>query len=92
MTDRLLADRIRDFIAEHKLTRDRMAEIVSTSRGTLNGWLDKNISPPACMIALMDLLEELDEARVSRGVHPAKPKPRGRPFQKGNPYRLKAAE
>jgi len=78
-----LSTRLREFMKRHDLTRDEMAAVIRTPRGTFDHWLD------ACLLALMDLLEEESRARTRLGVHGTRRSaPRGRPFRRGNEFRF----
>jgi DNA-binding transcriptional regulator YiaG len=85
-----LADRIQEFMRQHRITRSAMAAILQTSEHTLDNWLYEGRSPPACLLSLMDVLENEPAARRRLGVHRARKsvKERGRPFKRGNPYRF----
>jgi hypothetical protein len=85
-----LSMRLREFMKRYRLNRDQMASIIRTPRGTFDHWLDDDVNPPACMLALMDLLEERSQVRTWLGVHdPWKTyAPRGRPFLRGNEWRF----
>src|SRR5208337_4897488 len=67
-----LSTRLREFMKRHDLTRDEMAAVIRTPRGTFDHWLDDDVNPPACLLALMDLLEEESRARTRLGVHGTK--------------------
>jgi hypothetical protein len=85
----MLSTRLRGFMKYHGLTRSDMATVLKTPRGTLDHWLDDGVSPPACLIPLMDLLEQRSKVRTWLGVRDARKRPlRGRPFVRGNPYRF----
>jgi hypothetical protein len=84
-----IAERIRGFMERYNLSRREMAAILKTPDRTLGNWLDDDRNPPACMVALMDVLETQSRVRTSLGVHKARKRPlRGRPFVRGNPYRF----
>ena len=84
-----LSTRLREFMKRYGLTRDELAAVIRTPRGTLNHWLDDDVNPPGCLQALMDLLEEELRVRTRLGVHATRRgASRGRPFKKGNQYRF----
>jgi hypothetical protein len=87
---RKLSTRLREFMGRYDLTRNEMAVVITTPRGTLDHWLDDAVNPPACLLALMDVLEEESRVRTRLGVHCAKPsvRGRGRPFRRGNEFRF----
>ena len=81
--------RLREFLKRYDLTRDEMAAVIRTPRGTFDHGLDDDVNPPACLLALMDLLEEESRARTRLGVHGTRRSaPRGRPFRRGNEFRF----
>jgi hypothetical protein len=73
----------------YNLMRVKMANVIRTPRSTFGHWLDDDVNPPPCLLALMDLLEAESRARTRLGVH-AKQRsaPRGRPFRRGNEFRF----
>lgn len=76
-------------MGRHDLSRAQMADVIRTPQRTLNNWLDDGRKPPACMSPLMDLLEASREVRIFLSVEDQpKPAPRGRPFERGNPWRF----
>jgi DNA-binding transcriptional regulator YiaG len=84
-----LAERIRAFMQTYGLSRAQMAEVISTPPRTLDRWLDDGVTPPACLLALMDLLETRPQVRSWIGVNGyMAAAPRGRPFKRGNEYRF----
>jgi hypothetical protein len=83
-------DRLAAFMKQHKLTRQRMADALQTPVGTLNSWMDEGVTPPACMVAMLDLLEGYPRVRHWIGAT-AQKVPRGRPFLPGNAWRLDSA-
>ena len=84
-----LPERLRAFMAAHSLSRAQMAVILETPLDTLNNWLDKGRSPPACLLPLMTLLERRSQARTWLGVYrKTDAAPRGKPFKRGNPHRF----
>lgn len=88
----IIAERVKHFMELHELSRDEMAEILRTPVSTVNDWLSatKPRIPPACMVLIMNLLEQSPQARKLAGVHKTQPRaPRGKPFKPGNPYRYK---
>lgn len=59
-----LKDRLKAFIAEHQLTHEEMAALLSTPYGTFKKWMmTHDTQPPACLITLMNILERVPEAR-----------------------------
>lgn len=74
MTETRLKSRLKTFMAAHtvdgrKLTGTRFAAMLRTPYNTFEHWLrthDK--APPACMLLVMDLLEQLPEARKLVGI------------------------
>lgn len=85
-----LRERIKAFMRQYDLSRNEMATLLRTSIKTLEGWLDSGRTPPACMLLVMDLLEQSSQARRIAGVHTRKAgAPRGKAFGKGNPHRFK---
>lgn len=85
-----LMARLRAFMRQQKLTRGEMAEVLKTPLRTLDGWLDRGTTPPACLLPLMDLLESRSQIRTWLGVNTSasKREPRGRPFRRGNEWRF----
>ena len=79
--------RIQAFMLKHRLTRAQMAEALGTSVWTMDNW--KNATPPACAVKLMDLLEQHPQVRYWLGATRTRERPRGRPFEKGNPWRFR---
>jgi DNA-binding transcriptional regulator YiaG len=63
LTDRLLA-----FMARYNLRRKDLCAVLQTPRGTMTHWLRDEATPPACMLALMDILEQSAEARRIAGI------------------------
>jgi transcriptional regulator with XRE-family HTH domain len=85
-----LRDRISAIMEEHGLTRREMAAGLDTSPDTLKGWLQGK-TPPAVLGPMLDLLEGKREAMRGwrrLGIERIKLRPRGRPFQRGNPWRF----
>lgn len=52
----------------YNLRRKDMCVILQTPFGTLTHWLRDESTPPACLLALMDILEQSSEARRIAGV------------------------
>lgn len=63
-----LTDRLWAFMVRYNLRRKDLCEIPQTPRGTLTHWLRDEATPPACMLALMDILEQSAEARRIAGI------------------------
>lgn len=67
-------DRIRAFMAAHtvqgrKLTGTRFAGILRTPYATFEHWMrEQDKQPPACMLLVMDMLEQLPDARKLVGI------------------------
>ena len=81
----ILSTRLREFMRRHDLT----AAVIRTPRGTFDHCLDDEVNPPACLLALMDLLEEESRVRTRLGVHGTRRSaPRGLPFRRGNEFRF----
>jgi hypothetical protein len=88
------ADRIKALMKRYDLSRNEMAIILQTPPSTLDDWLKLKLprTPPSCMRLVLDLLEQSTQARRIAGLHcTTKGAPRGKPFKKGNPYRIKPA-
>jgi hypothetical protein len=83
-----LRDRIRVFMNRRNLTRREFANGLDMSPHTLTGWLDKSRTPPAAVAALIDVLESSSQARSRLGLSRGGKLPRGRSFERGNPWRL----
>ena len=84
----LIRDRIRDYMQKHQLTRYMMATALSMPVRQLDSYLYDGTSPPYCMAALMDLLEQHPEVGYWLGARRTRERPRGRPFKPGNPWRF----
>ena len=66
-----LKQRLRIFMERHNLTHEEMAEKITTPYGTLRNWMltsSDSRNPPACMCALLDILEQSGEARRIVGI------------------------
>lgn len=63
-----LKDRLAAFMARHKLKGTQFAKVLQTPYGTFMHWLRDESTPPACLLTLMDLLEQSPEARKIAGV------------------------
>ena len=63
-----LTDRLREFMKVHGLRRYELAGILQTPLGTVKHWLQDDVTPPACLLTLMDILEQSAEARRIAGV------------------------
>jgi len=69
-----LKDRLRNFMAVHRaaektLTGKRFAVILQTPYSTFEHWLrEKDKQPPGCLVTLMDLLDNVPEARQYLGI------------------------
>lgn len=86
-----LRDRISTIMEEHGLTRREMAAGLDTPLDTLKGWLDQGKTPPAVLGPLLDLLEgkrEVIRGWRRLGIKRIKLRQRGRPFERGHPYRF----
>jgi hypothetical protein len=74
---------------EQGLTRRQMADGLDTPIDTLKGWLDRK-TPPAILGSLLDLIDR--KPQVCRwlrlGTRRIKLRPRGKPFERGNPWRF----
>jgi len=70
-----LKDRIRAFAEKYGLTHEQLAEMITTPYGTFQKWMrsdEGSVKPPACMLTLMEILEESSEARRIVGINEAK--------------------
>jgi hypothetical protein len=62
-------NRLRAFMALHDIEHKEMAKKLHTPYGTFEKWMrTKDAQPPACMILVLDLLEQSAEARRIAGV------------------------
>ena len=81
--------RLHAYMKQHRLTRQKMADALSTPVKTMDSWLYSGITPPAVMIPMLDMIEKRSQVRswlgLSRG---GKKLARGRPFPRGHPYRF----
>jgi hypothetical protein len=64
-----LAEGMRRFMKEHRLSRTDLASIMRTAPRTVNHWLDGDVEPPGIVRAVLDLLEECSCARRALGVN-----------------------
>lgn len=88
----MVPNRLREVMRQYNLSRAELAAILCTPLDTLNGWLDKGKSTPACLGVLLGLIEKRSQVRAWIGIGRNIPAaPRGKPFKKGNPYRFKHA-
>jgi hypothetical protein len=81
-------DRLNSFRKRHNVTRSQLAEALSTPVRTMNGWIYEGHTPPGAMISLLDLIEDSPRARARLGLSRRKERPRGRPFERGHPFRF----
>ena len=59
-----LKDRLKAFAVKHGLSHTEMAAKLSTPYPTFANWmLTNDKQPPACMVTLLDILENVPEAR-----------------------------
>ena len=86
----LIKDRIRAYMQKHNLTRYMMATALSMPVKQLDRYLYMGTTPPYCMAALMDLLEQHPQVGYWLGARRTRERPRGRPFEKGNPWRFQS--
>ena len=85
----LLADRLRRFMREYRLSCREVAFVLQTPHGTVADWLYRPSTPPGALGALLDFLEQHEECRRWAGVYHNRPKkPRGNGFKPGNPWRI----
>jgi hypothetical protein len=81
-------ERLQDFRKRRRFTRRQLADALSTPLKTLDSWLYEGHTPPGAMISLLHLIERDPHVRRQLGlIHPTKI-PRGRPFERGHPYRF----
>lgn len=83
-----IRDRIRDYMAKHNLTRFMMAQALRMPVRQLDAYLYDGVTPPYVMTAMMDLLEQHPQVGFWLGARRTRARPRGRPFEKGNPWRF----
>jgi DNA-binding transcriptional regulator YiaG len=64
-----LAERLQAFMRTHHLSLEELAVVLRTPPQTLAHWFDDGMAPPACLLALMVLLETLPRGKgfVSEG-------------------------
>jgi hypothetical protein len=84
----LLRDRMRAFMKQRGLTRRELADGLDVSRLTLHGWLDRGRTPPSVLASMLDVIENSPQARSRLGLSRGSKLPRGRAFERGNPWRL----
>ena len=82
-----LYQRLEAFRRAHKLTDARMSAALGTKIRTYRGWKYEKHTPPAAVAQLLALFEISRKVRVLAGATP-EPRPHGRPFAKGYPWRL----
>ena len=64
-----LKERLAAFMAKYNLSHKAMAGKIGTPYDTFEKWMrKKDAQPPACLIVLMDILEQSAEARRIAGV------------------------
>ena len=85
----MLRDRMRTIMKRRNLTRRELADAFETSPHTLRGWLDQGKTPPAAVGPLLDLIEKRPQVRAWLGLSRGKKLKRGRPFEPGNPWRIR---
>ena len=79
---------MRAIMKQRGLTRRELAAGLDVSPFTLRNWLDCGVTPPASLGPLLTLIEEKPQARSRLGLSRGSKLPRGRAFQRGNPWRL----
>jgi transcriptional regulator with XRE-family HTH domain len=63
-----VAERLRAFMRAHDLSLEELAIVLRTPPQTLAHWFDDGMAPPACLLALMVLLETLPRAKAFGSV------------------------
>ena len=81
-------ERLHAYMNRHRLTRQRMADALSTPVKTMDSWLYEGVTPPAVMVRMLDLLEQHSKVRTWAGAIRSRERRRGRAFQPGHPYRF----
>jgi len=79
------AERIRAFMARFDLSRAEAALVLCTPERTLDGWLDDDRTPPGCMIALLDVIEQSSHGRRILGVQDKQPDAKIRLYAQNGP-------
>ena len=80
-----IAERIRAFMARFDLSRAEAALVLCTPERTLDGWLDDDRTPPGCMIALLDVIEQSSHGRRILGVQDKQPDAKIRLYAQSGP-------
>lgn len=88
VSDMKIRDRLRRFMKQYNMTRRGMCEVLGFPKSTLDDYLDFGHTPPGCLPVLLTLMEEHYQVRTWLRVNEnsRKPKPRGRPWPKNNPF------
>jgi transcriptional regulator with XRE-family HTH domain len=58
-----LTERLRTFMQAHDLNLEELAALLHTQPQTLAHWFGGGMAPPACLLALMILIDTLPQAR-----------------------------
>ena len=82
-------DRLTAFMKSRNITRRQLADAFSTPVKTMDSWRYNGTTPPAVTLCLLGLIEDDLHVRAKLGLSRRKEcRPRGKPFQPGNPWRL----
>ncbi len=81
-------ERLRSFMQTHGLNLEELAALLRTPPQTLESWFDEGTAPPACLLALMVLLEAQPQAQSYLGVRSKRAVSRGSSFRRENRVRL----
>jgi len=84
-----IRDRLNIFMRERNVTRGQLANALSTSVKTMDGWRYAGHTPPSAVLTILDLIETDPAVRKRLGLTHRQERPRGVPFQRGNKWRLK---
>jgi hypothetical protein len=85
---RLVCDRLNSFLAERKVTRQQLADALSTKVRTVDSWRYAKRTPPSAVIALLDLIENDSRVRTRLGLVNKRDHHDKGGFQPGNPWRI----
>ena len=79
-----LAKRLRAFMEAHNLSVEELAQLLKTPPEILYDWFNEDMPPPACLIALMVLVQTLPQERRQPVTHSQTAEPCGNDFRHGS--------
>jgi hypothetical protein len=81
-------ERLDSFMKERKVTRQQLADALSTPVSTMDSWLYEGVTPPSAVLAMLGLIENDSRIRTRLGLVHRREHRRSNGFKPGNPWRF----